>query len=222
VAAHDAGAAEIRDDFRDRGAHARCAALRSLGSASNETALAEGLSEELTTRLAHIEGLSLISQTSATLAQERNLGLDQLAAQLHVDHAIEGSLREAGEQLRIDLRLIEVPSGKTVWAQDYDRKLDDVFAIQRDIAQAVAGALALRLGLRATRKAAKAPTTWRCIANTSNCAARCSKPNSRRAGRAEPKRARHCARWSRVRPATRGRTVFWRAFSICSRAPTLP
>lgn len=121
--------------------------LRVVDNADKETPFAEGLSEELTTRLAHIEGLSLISQTSATIAQERNLDLDQLARQLHVSHAIEGSLREAGDQLRIDLRLIEVPSGKTVWAQDYDRKLADVFAIQRDVAQAVAAALALRLGL---------------------------------------------------------------------------
>ncbi len=121
--------------------------LHAVGNAANEGVLAEGLSEELTTRLARIEGLSLISQTSAALAQERKLDFEQLAKQLHVNHAIEGSLRQAGDQLRIDLRLVELPSGRTVWVQDYDRKLADVFAIQREVAQAVAGALALRLGL---------------------------------------------------------------------------
>jgi TolB-like protein/DNA-binding winged helix-turn-helix (wHTH) protein/Tfp pilus assembly protein PilF len=121
--------------------------LRAVDRAQGEAALADGLSEELTTRLAHIEGLSLISQTSAGLAEERKLDLQQLAQQLHVSHAIEGSLREASDRLRIDLRLIEVPGGKTLWAQEYDRKFTDVFAVQSEIAQAVAGALTLRLGL---------------------------------------------------------------------------
>jgi len=123
--------------------------LRSAADA--DTALAEGMSEELTTRLARIDGLALIGQTSAKLAQERKLDFVQLGQQLHVTHAIEGSLRQAGDQLRIDLRLVEVPSGKTVWAQDYDRKPSDIFAVQSEIAQAVAGALALRLGLAAAQ-----------------------------------------------------------------------
>lgn len=122
-----------------------------LRSAAPDAALAEGLSEELITRLAHIEGLALIGQTSARLAQERKLDLEQLGQQLHVSHAIEGSLRQNGEQLRIDLRLLEVPSGKAIWAQNYGRKSSDIFAMQSEIAQAVAGALALRLGLAAAQ-----------------------------------------------------------------------
>ncbi|HEY2395055.1 MAG TPA: winged helix-turn-helix domain-containing protein [Rudaea sp.] len=121
--------------------------LRAVGSAQDESVLADGLSEELITRLARVDGLRLISQTSAALALSENLDLNQLAARLHVSHALEGSLRQSGQQLRIDLRLIEIPGGRTLWAQDYDRSQADVFAIQSEIAQSVAGALTLKLGL---------------------------------------------------------------------------
>ena len=104
--------------------------LHPVGSAPDESALADGLSEELITRLARIDGLRLISRTSAALS-----------------HALEGSLRQSGQQLRIDLRLVEIPGGRTLWAQDYDRGLVDVFAIQSEIAKSVAATLTLKLGL---------------------------------------------------------------------------
>jgi TolB-like protein/DNA-binding winged helix-turn-helix (wHTH) protein len=122
--------------------------LRPLGAAQDEDVLAEGLSEELITRLARIDGLRLISQTSAARAQADKLDLNQLAERLHVTHALEGSLRQVGQQLRIDLRLIDIPGGRTLWAQDYDRTLADVFAIQKEIAQSVARTLTLKLGLQ--------------------------------------------------------------------------
>jgi TolB-like protein/DNA-binding winged helix-turn-helix (wHTH) protein/Tfp pilus assembly protein PilF len=121
--------------------------LQVIGDDSNEVAFADGLSEELTTRLAHVDGLRMISSTSALRAQQDGFDARQLAERLHVTHAIEGSLREAGDQLRIDLRLIETPSGRTLWAQGYDRKFADVFALQQEIAQDVAAALALHIDL---------------------------------------------------------------------------
>ena len=121
--------------------------LHPVGGAPEESALADGLSEELITRLARIDGLRLISRTSAALAQTEKLDLNQLGARLHVSHALEGSLRQSGQQLRIDLRLVEIPGGRTLWAQDYDRGLVDVFAIQSEIAKSVAATLTLKLGL---------------------------------------------------------------------------
>lgn len=121
--------------------------LRVIGNDQGEAVFADGLSEELTTELARVAGLRLIASVSA--ARARKLGLDaaQLAARLHVTHAIEGSLRETGDALHIDLRLIETPSGRTLWAQGYDRQARDVFGVQQQIAQAVASALALYLPL---------------------------------------------------------------------------
>jgi TolB-like protein/DNA-binding winged helix-turn-helix (wHTH) protein/Tfp pilus assembly protein PilF len=129
--------------------------LHAIGGDKNESVFAEGLSEELTTQLAHIEGLRLISSTSAARAQKEGFDAAQLTERLHVTHALEGSLREVGDQLRIDVRLVETPSGRTVWAQDFDRKSGEVFAVQQDITQAVAAALALRIGL--VQSATKAP-----------------------------------------------------------------
>ncbi|GGY18930.1 hypothetical protein GCM10008098_08830 [Rhodanobacter panaciterrae] len=113
----------------------------------NEAAFANGLSEDLTFRLAHVNGLRLISSASALRAQQDGFDAKQLAERLHVTHAIEGSLHEAGDQLRISLRLIETPSGQILWTQDYDRKFADVFALQQDIAQAVVSALALHIDM---------------------------------------------------------------------------
>jgi TolB-like protein/DNA-binding winged helix-turn-helix (wHTH) protein/Flp pilus assembly protein TadD len=128
--------------------------LRVIGDDKGEAVFADGLSEELTTELARVNGLRLIASVSA--ARARALGLDaaQLAERLHVTHAIEGSLRESGGALRIDLRLIETPSGRTVWAQSYDRQAKDVFGVQQEIAQAVASALTLGIVLD---KPAQAP-----------------------------------------------------------------
>ncbi|QBB71443.1 hypothetical protein ELE36_14355 [Pseudolysobacter antarcticus] len=134
--------------------------LHPVGNTPGDAALAEGLSEELITRLAHIEGLHLISRTSAARAQEDKFDLNQLSERLHVTHALEGSLRQSGDQLRIDLRLIEIPGGRTAWAQDFDRKFADVFSIQREIAQAVAQAMTLKLGLANAVTDAGAEPQW--------------------------------------------------------------
>lgn len=136
--------------------------LRVIGRDAGEAVFADGLSEELTTQLARVDGLRLIASVSA--ARARALGFDaaQLAERLHVTHAIEGSLRESGTTLHIDLRLIETPSGRTVWAQGYDREAQDVFGVQQQIAQAVAAALALHLPLdRVARMAPPDPAVFR-------------------------------------------------------------
>jgi TolB-like protein/DNA-binding winged helix-turn-helix (wHTH) protein/Tfp pilus assembly protein PilF len=135
--------------------------LQVIGDDTNEAAFAAGLSEELTTRLARVPGLQLISGTSATIARKEDFDPSQLAEKLHTTHALEGSLREAGDKLRIDLRLIETPTGRTVWAQDYDRSSGDVFTMQQEIAQAVANALALHIGLARTGLPAPDPQVFR-------------------------------------------------------------
>src|SRR5574337_1457842 len=135
--------------------------LQVIGADRNEAAFAAGLSEELTTQLASIHGLSLISGISPTIARKDDFDPPKMAATLNTTHALEGSLREDGDKLRISLRLIETPSGRTLWAQDYDRTASDVFTVQREIAQAVAGALALPIGLARARVPAPDPQVFR-------------------------------------------------------------
>jgi TolB-like protein len=135
--------------------------LHPVGGGQDEKIFAEGLSEELITRLARTDGLRVISSTSGMRAEAENLDPAELGKRLHVTHALEGSLRQAGQQLRIDLRLIQVPGGHMLWAQTYDRNIADVFALEREIAQSVARALALRLGVGNTDGADADPQLFR-------------------------------------------------------------
>lgn len=109
--------------------------------------IAFGLSEELISTLSRIRGLRVIARDSTRLATADGADLSRLVRRLGVSHALEGSARQAGERLRVHLRLVDAATGRTLWTQDYDRDVADVLALERDIAQAVAGALALNLGL---------------------------------------------------------------------------
>lgn len=121
--------------------------LRPIGDRPEDTALAAGLSEELTNLVAHIDGLRVIASTSAGIAAQAGGDVGAMAHRLGVSHALEGSVRSDPSRLRVSLRLIDIRGGSTVWAQDYDRPGGDLLTIERDVAQSVATALALRLGL---------------------------------------------------------------------------
>lgn len=124
--------------------------LKAIGSGGDRD-IAAGLSDELISTLARIQGLRVIARESTGLAAAQATDIAALVPQLGISHALEGSLRQSGEHLRIHLRLTEARSGRTLWAQDYDRNVVDVLALEREIAGAVAAALMLRLGLPSTR-----------------------------------------------------------------------
>ncbi len=119
--------------------------LKAVGSDDHDIAV--GLSEELIGTLSRIRGLRVIARDSTRLATADGADLARLVQRLGISHALEGSARQAGERLRVHLRLVDATSGRTLWTQDYDRDVADVLVLERDIAQAVAGALALNLGL---------------------------------------------------------------------------
>ena len=121
--------------------------LHPVGNTPSEAELAAGLSEELITRLAHIDGLRVISTASAVRAQAHKLDSKGLARELRASHVLEGSLLQADGQLRVDLRLVRIPDDHMLWAQSYSRRTTHVLSLERDIAQAVASAMTLRLGL---------------------------------------------------------------------------
>ncbi|WP_162350086.1 winged helix-turn-helix domain-containing protein [Pseudoxanthomonas gei] len=109
--------------------------------------IAAGLSDELISALARIQGLRVIARESTSLATVQPAEVATLVSRLGISHTLEGSLRQSGEQLRIHLRLNDARNGRTLWTQDYDRNANDVLALQREVAQAVATALTLKLGL---------------------------------------------------------------------------
>ena len=107
----------------------------------------DGLTEEILNRLAQIKALKVPGHTSSFAFKNQNRDLRQIGAALGVAHALEGSVRKSGERLRITAQLVRTSDGYHLWSQVYDRKLDDVFAIQEEIARAIAEALSVQLRL---------------------------------------------------------------------------
>ena len=106
---------------------------------------ADGLTEELIASLSQVQGLSVIARTSVMPYKTAPKSLAVVGADLGVDTVLEGSVRKAGNRIRITLQLIDVPTQRHIWASRYDRELDDVFAVQTDIAERTADAMRLRL-----------------------------------------------------------------------------
>ena len=106
---------------------------------------ADGLSEDIITDLSKVSALAVISRNSAFTFKGRHVDLPQVARQLNVTHVLEGSVRKAGNRVRITAQLIDGASNDHVWAERYDRELDDIFALQDEIAQSIVAALKLKL-----------------------------------------------------------------------------
>jgi TolB-like protein/Flp pilus assembly protein TadD len=102
---------------------------------------ADGLSEELLNVLAQIEGFKVAGRTSSFAFKGENLNLQEIGRTLNVGTVLEGSVRKSGDQVRITAQLINISDGYHLWSNSYDRKLDDIFSIQDDIARQVVSAL---------------------------------------------------------------------------------
>ena len=105
---------------------------------------ADGLTEELITRLSEVSGLKVIARTSIMNYKRKEKSAREIGRELGVSSIIEGSVRKAGNKMRITIQLIDPATEEHRWASHYDRDLDDIFAIQTEIADKVAKALALR------------------------------------------------------------------------------
>ena len=105
----------------------------------------DGLAEELIAVLSKIEGLRVASRTSAFAFKGRNEDVRKIGEQLGVRTVLEGSVRKAGSRLRISAQLVNVTDGYQLWSETYDRQLEDLFAIQDEIARSIAQALRLIL-----------------------------------------------------------------------------
>jgi len=113
---------------------------------------ADGLTEELISVLSAIRGLRVIARTSVSQYKGSGKPIAQIGSELGVSSVLEGSVRKADHQLRISLQLIDVRTQEHRWAMTYDRKLENVFAIQADVAERTAGALKIEL-LKSEREA---------------------------------------------------------------------
>ena len=106
---------------------------------------AEGISEEILNLLADVQALSVASRTSAFAFKGKDTPVPEIARQLDVRYVLEGSVRKAADQIRVTAQLIDAETDRHLWSQTFDRTLDDIFAIQDEIAGAIGEALQVKL-----------------------------------------------------------------------------
>ncbi len=112
-----------------------------MSSGPDDDYFSDGLTEEIINALAQLPELLVTARTSAFHFNGQNITLEDIARQLVVTHVVEGSVQRAGEQLRITAQLIRAKDGFHLWSETYDRRTDDTFAVQEDIAENIALAL---------------------------------------------------------------------------------
>ena len=105
----------------------------------------DGISEDLITGLSKISGLTVIARTSSFMYKGKLVNVQQIGEDLQVRYLLEGSVRKAGDQVRINAQLIDAANGQHIWAERYDGKIEDVFALQDKITNKIISALALKL-----------------------------------------------------------------------------
>jgi TolB-like protein len=122
--------------------------LTNLSGDASQEFFSDGLTEEITATLAKLPDLRVVGRTSAFQFKGQNQDLRAIGQALSATHLLEGSVRKDGNRLRITTQLIKTDDGTHVWAENYDRQLTDIFAIQEDIATAIAASLRVPLGLQ--------------------------------------------------------------------------
>lgn len=130
--------------------------FRNLSRTDDGDYFSDGLAEELLNLLAKIRGLRVAARTSAFSFKEKQTTIAEIGRTLNVASILEGSIRMAGNRIRISVQLVDVTDGYHIWSETYDRTMDDIFAVQDDIAQSVVKELRRKLlGERAGDVASK-------------------------------------------------------------------
>ncbi len=122
--------------------------FENLTGSPNDLYLSDGMTEEVIGQLAQVRGLKVISRTSTEALKGAHLTLRQIADTLGVRHILEGSVRHAGNRIRVAVDLIDATTDAHVWASRYDRDLTDLFGVQDEIARHVADSLVSAVGIR--------------------------------------------------------------------------
>jgi TolB-like protein/Tfp pilus assembly protein PilF len=133
--------------------------FQNLSSDPANAYFADGIQEEVLTRLAKIADLKVISRTSTQGYQSEPGNLAEIARQLGVANILEGSVQKAGNQVRVNVHLVNVQTGSQLWAETYDRKLRDIFSVETEIAKGIAESLQAKLTGREEQALAAKPTT---------------------------------------------------------------
>ncbi|PYK11908.1 MAG: hypothetical protein DME65_05755 [Verrucomicrobia bacterium] len=129
-----------------------------LGEEKGNAYFAEGIQDEILTRLAKVADLKVIARTSTQRFKSAPENLPDIAKQLGVANILEGSVQKVGDQVRVNVQLINALTNAHLWAEIYDRKLTDIFAVESDIAKTIADTLQAKLSSSAEHVLASRPT----------------------------------------------------------------
>jgi adenylate cyclase len=128
------------------------------GGGPDDEYFRDGITEDLITELMKIPGLQVLSRSAVLSFRDKALTPTEIGQQLHTAYVLEGSIRRAGNRLRINAQLVETGTGHGLWGERYDRQMEDVFAIQDEIVQSIAKALRVMLSDQDKRALGKVPT----------------------------------------------------------------
>ncbi len=132
--------------------------FENMSDSKEDEYFSDGITEDIITQLSKIADLQVISRTSVMKYKNTNMNLREIGRELNVATVLEGSVRRAGERVRIVGQLIDAGSDKHLWADTYDREMKDIFAIQSDVAQEIASALKAKLSLQEKQRIEKKAT----------------------------------------------------------------
>ena len=147
VVSRTAGAPPAATPVTD-GASIKSLAVLPFTSVGGDTAnayFAEGIADELTTALSRLPGLRLAGRSSSARFKLRGVGPQEIGAALEVGAVLDGTVRRAGDRIRVSAELTSADDGRLLWKESYERELKDVFAVQDDITRAIVGALQVQL-----------------------------------------------------------------------------
>ena len=130
----------------------------SFSSDPEDAYFADGVTDEIISAVAGISGLSVISRTSVVGYKGTAKKVKEIGKELEVGSILEGTFKKAGNRIRVTTQLIDVAADKHLWAQNYDRELDDVFEVQSDVAKQVAQALQVKILSPEKERIDKKPT----------------------------------------------------------------
>ena len=150
----------LQDHFQNKPHEKSIAVLpfKNMGQDKSTDYFTDGVTEDIITQLSKIKELKVISRTSIMQYKNSNKGLRVIAQELNVGSILEGSVRKEGNQLRITGQLIDAQTDEHIWAETYDRELQDVFEVQSNVAQQIASALEAKLSGKEKELIEKRPT----------------------------------------------------------------
>src|SRR5205823_1456564 len=132
--------------------------FENLSDDKNAAYFADGIQDEILTKLASIADLKVISRTSTAKYKSKPEDLKTVSQQLGVAHVLEGTVQKAGDKVRINVQLIDARVDAHIWAKSYDGDAKDIFGVESEVSQQIADALRAKLSPSESKTLAKAPT----------------------------------------------------------------